>query len=94
MAMRFLRRTAVRNLERAGVPRSVAMQLTGHRTEAVYRGYAIVGRGLGGRSRTVGGAARKFPHSSRTIAPKIAIGQIDRTAQPVVMICGSGTGAA
>jgi integrase len=35
------RRTAVRNLERAGVPRSSAMLLTGHRTEAVYRRYAI-----------------------------------------------------
>ncbi len=36
------RRTAVRNLERARVPRSVAMRMVGHRTEAIYRRYAIV----------------------------------------------------
>jgi len=37
-----LRRSAVRNLEQAGVSRSVAMKITGHKTEAVYRRYAIV----------------------------------------------------
>lgn len=40
------RRTAVRNLERAGVPRSSAMKLTGHRSESVYRRYAIVDSGM------------------------------------------------
>jgi len=29
-------------LERAGVPRSAAMKMVGHRTEAIYRRYAIV----------------------------------------------------
>jgi hypothetical protein len=29
-------------MEQRGVPRSVAMKLTGHKTESVYRRYAIV----------------------------------------------------
>ncbi len=34
-------RTAVRNLERAGVPRSAAMRMVGHKTQAIYTRYAI-----------------------------------------------------
>lgn len=35
------RRTAVRNLDRAGVPRSTAMAMVGHETAAIYTRYAI-----------------------------------------------------
>ena len=40
------RRTAVRNLERAGVPRSTAKAMVGHQTDSVYQRYAIVDAGM------------------------------------------------
>jgi integrase len=40
-----LRRSAIRNMELAGVSRGVAMAYSGHQTESVYKRYAIVSSG-------------------------------------------------
>ena len=37
-----MRRSAVRTFERVGLPRSVVRSIVGHKTQSIYRRYAIV----------------------------------------------------
>jgi integrase len=72
------RRTAVRNLERAGVSRSVAMKMVGHKTESIYRRYAIVSES------DLREAARKLAaveQGPRNGSHHTVAGQADRRAQ-------------
>ncbi len=70
------RRTAVRNLERAGVPRSTAMKMVGHKTESIYRRYAIVDEAM----LKEGAAKLQTPHEAQTpTGPVIPLIKATRT---------------
>lgn len=69
------RRTAVRNLERAGVPRSAAMAMVGHKTESMYRRYAIVEEGM---LREAADKLTAFQERQQGVKPKVVTLATDR----------------
>jgi integrase len=74
-----LRRTAVRNLERAGVSRSAAMMMVGHRSESIYRGIAVTDEVVLNES-----AAKlaSFHQSEKTSKDLLSFPQRDSDKQP------------
>jgi len=70
-----MRRSAVRNFERGSVPRTVAMSWVGHKTESIYRRYAIVDEAMHRE------AAARFDEWARSSQPRKQAGTV-KTFKP------------
>jgi integrase len=82
------RRTAGRNLERAGVSRSAAMKMVGHKTQSIYARYAIADESMlqDGGAKTLGSpheGGRRSPRGGADHGGPVTLGQSPGKARPV-----------
>jgi hypothetical protein len=68
-----IRRSAVRTFERAAVPRSVAMSIVRHKTESIYRRYAIVDEAMQRAAAARLDASMAAPPAARSTATVTAL---------------------
>ena len=79
-----LRRTGVRDLIRAGVPRSVAMKISGHKTESVFERYNITSQDdLSEAARSL---TRYLETQDSQSTTKVTVAQTSSENQPAVSL--------
>ena len=79
------RRSAVRNMDRAGIPRDIAKKLSGHKTDSMYSRYNIVNeRDLSDATAKLGqrGASIEAPEPKGSIEAVSQRGDITGTVEP------------